>query len=76
MYQKESFQSKSDDTHDYYEDHVEITTTRRLVSLSIPLNPEDFDEEGNADVLCPYLLCDQPVVPINETHGAIYELPE
>ena len=73
MYQKESFQSKSDDTHDY---HIEITTTRKLVSLSIPIPIEDFDEEGNADVLCPYLLCDQPVVPINETHGAIYELPE
>ena len=45
MYQKESFQSKSDDTHDYYDDDenvVEITT--KLVS--IPYN-EDFDEEDN-----------------------------
>ena len=45
MYQKESFQSKSDDTHDYYDEDenvVEITT--KLVS--IPCN-EDFDEEDN-----------------------------
>ena len=45
MYQKESFQSKSDDTHDYYDEHehvVEINT--KLVS--IPYN-EDFDEEDN-----------------------------
>mgnify|MGYP001225242300 CR=1 FL=1 len=70
MYQKESFQSKSDDTHDY---HIEITTTRKLVSLSIPIPIEDFDEEGNANVL---LQNDQLVTPINETHGAIYELPE